>query len=489
MTESKPQFGVFYVDGSCRPHNPGFIGWGVHGFIYEENVEKPIYVDNFVHTSHGYQKGTDPLPGTAQYIKPIGYVDGFGSDRELLTNNVAEIKGLYNLLIFLEKEKLESVRVFTDSEYMKTCMNEWCKRWERNDWKKQDGQPVSNREIIEKTYNLLKAVRAKGTQVSIAWIRAHTGHLGNERADVLAGIGMNHSQNRVFVDAVEKYDVKGYWKNDVERNPYIAFRRLYFNSVKEHHQPAVYHLAESPDTDFIIGKPAASTGYSVIYLNQPDPILEMIKEQQFDNSRGINVILLMKLDSVYSKYVYPWLQKYGKMAMVGNRGNHSLSLVDKKPVTVEMNPTGLSMRSLDHFALLEETLLESLKQEGSFTIGAVPITPYDITDRFYKTVVDKKGAAKHELHKELEPGQRDVPLTIDFNYNDAVLKVKIPYLMGFDCLPRNNLKHLEGSNPKITLLVWVEGSVLKYATTITSDYGTGIWSNYFANQVLLPTKK
>src|ERR1700752_5007323 len=332
-------------------------------------------------------------------------------------------------------------------------------------------------------------MKERKVDISINWIKSHNGHVGNERADILAGIGSSTSQQHSLVNSIEISQVKGYWKSEYERNPYVAFRRLYFNSISEYNQPGIYHLAESTETDFIIGKPSASTCYSVVYLKDHDPIIEMIKQKQFKISRGINVIVLMKLDSVYSRHVYPWLNHYGENTILRQGNTHSMTLVDKKPITVEIYPTGLSMRSLDYFAMLEEILVwfnEPRTNNIDLRVGAYKITTHSITDRFFKLSTDKKGKTKHELLPEFIVGYKNMMMDIKISYKDAELSVRIPYVLGYDCLPRNNLKHLEHSNPTISLLTWVEGQVLRYCTIINSNYGTGIWSNYFANQVLLP---
>lgn len=480
--------GVFYADGSCRPNTPGYIGWGVHGYFFREYSEKPVTIDGFHITTHGYIEIQKEIPKNAQYIQPFEYIDGFGSNMNILTHNVAEIEAIYNLLVYLSNIDIKNITIFTDSENTKQCLNDWCKKWEKNNWIKSDGKPVANRDRLEKTYNLIKQITDSGVKFNLQWIRSHQNNIGNDRADMLAGIGMNHSQRQEFVERIDKYPAKKYWDVSMKRNPYIAFRRLYFNSVEEYNRPGVYHISESADADFIIGKPSSSTGYSVVFLNEPDEIIEMIKHKQFENSKGLNAVIRMKLDSVYSKDVYPWLKTYGHHVMVGHKSTQSLYLVNKKQITHEENPTGLSLRALDHFALLEELLLgykNSIENNTKWLHGATPVTIHDITDRFYQTKTDKKGYKKHELDSSFIVGFKNIIIDIDYSYQGRSIPVKIPYILGYDCLPRNNLKYLETENPCISLITWTEDHILRYATIINSDLGIGIWSNYFANQILL----
>ncbi len=505
MTEdNEPSHGIFYIDGSCRPNNPGFIGWGIHGYIYKNISDKPFTTEQFNHTTHGYVSVFNTLPASCQHVVPYQYVDGFGSYLELQTNNVAEILGMMNLFERICLLKLKSIRVYTDSDYLKTALTERCKRWEQNGWLTQDGTPVKNKELLEKTYGLLKQIRNQGCDVHIHWIRSHTGHLGNEKADVLAGIGMSHSYDAEVLNSFEFSPAKGYNKFESNRNPFLAYRRLYFNSIASANRPGVYYLTDSDDPEILDGKPSATACYSIVYLEEPDKIIEAIKAKQFEVSSGINVISMLKMDSVFSKNVYPWIDQYGKRAIMPQKNSHSLVTVDKKPITVEQNPTGLSLRVLDHFIFLEQILTLFYEYSSKtiatdtnnwFYLGGHKVQVHDITSHFYtqkETIVKTKGSSEvikkinSELISDYVVGFKDTKIPVTIEFEGKELKLNIPYILGMDILPRNNLKRIENEEPKIYLLTWSEGQILKYTTIVTSKLGFGIWSNLFANQILLP---
>src|SRR5574343_1104636 len=95
---------------------------------------------------------------------------------------------------------------------------------------------------------------------------------------------------------------------------------------------------------------------------------------------------MMKLECVYSKEVYPYLAEHGKYCLIGNRQNLNVSFFDKKPVSVEMNPTGLSMRALDSFTILEDLLDKFLEyRDTGFhrPDNTIHLNAHDITDVFY----------------------------------------------------------------------------------------------------------
>jgi ribonuclease HI len=95
------------------------------------------------------------------------------------TNNkmelLAAIKGLKAL------KRPTRVRVYTDSQYLKRGITEWLPKWKRSGWLTSNRTPVKN-------VNLWRELDAacERHQVEWKWIRGHTGHADNERADALA---------------------------------------------------------------------------------------------------------------------------------------------------------------------------------------------------------------------------------------------------------------------------------------------------------------
>jgi ribonuclease HI len=119
---------------------------------------------------------------------PGGYaaiVDVDGDRREILggerrtTNNRMELKAVIAALALLAEPA--SVRVVTDSQYVAKGMTSWIHGWKRKGWRNSSGEPVKNRDLWEELERL-----ARPHRVSWQWIRGHSGHPENERADALA---------------------------------------------------------------------------------------------------------------------------------------------------------------------------------------------------------------------------------------------------------------------------------------------------------------
>jgi ribonuclease HI len=139
---------ALYTDGACRG-NPGPGGWGV--VLRFGGREKELY------------GGENPT-----------------------TNNRMELMAVIKGLQALKRPCL--VDVTTDSQYVKNGITSWIHQWKRNGWKTSSRQAVKNEDL----WRLLDQAAARH-QVSWHWVRGHTGHPENERADRLANLGITES--------------------------------------------------------------------------------------------------------------------------------------------------------------------------------------------------------------------------------------------------------------------------------------------------------
>ena len=135
-----------YTDGACRG-NPGIGGWGVY-IEYGETI-KELY-----------------------------------GGEELTTNNkmelTAAIKGLEAL-----NSKCQ-VNLITDSKYVMDGINGWINGWKKNNWKNSQKKDVKNKDLwiqLDKLNSL--------HEVKWSWVKGHSGHFQNEKADQLANKGID----------------------------------------------------------------------------------------------------------------------------------------------------------------------------------------------------------------------------------------------------------------------------------------------------------
>ncbi|MEE9421726.1 MAG: ribonuclease HI [Gammaproteobacteria bacterium] len=136
-----------FTDGACRG-NPGPGGWGA--LLRYGDHEKEL----------------------------------FGGEAET-TNNRMELMAAIQALESLSKAC--RVRVTTDSVYVKNGITEWLHNWKKRGWKTAAKKPVKNVDL----WKQLDEAVLRHEEVNWYWVKGHSGHPGNERADELANRGID----------------------------------------------------------------------------------------------------------------------------------------------------------------------------------------------------------------------------------------------------------------------------------------------------------
>ncbi len=139
----RPQLDV-YVDGGCDP-NPGPGGWGA--IVRWGDREWTL-------------SGNDPDT----------------------TNNRMELHAAAAALALLGGLLGRcQVDIYTDSQYLRQGITEWVNGWVSRGWRTSDKRPVKNQDLWRVLHRLTQA-----HDVTWHWLKAHAGHVLNERADWLA---------------------------------------------------------------------------------------------------------------------------------------------------------------------------------------------------------------------------------------------------------------------------------------------------------------
>jgi len=99
------------------------------------------------------------------------------------TNNRMELLAAIKSLEVLSRPC--KVKLTTDSEYVRKGVLEWMENWKKRQWLTSAKQPVKNKELWQRLDRILVC-----QEVSWHWVKGHSGHPGNERADQLANLGV-----------------------------------------------------------------------------------------------------------------------------------------------------------------------------------------------------------------------------------------------------------------------------------------------------------
>ena len=97
------------------------------------------------------------------------------------TNNMGELKAVLDLFEATASRPEAKLRVYCDSQYVINSLTKWMPGWKKKGWKKSDGKPVLNRDLLEALDRALT-----GRNYEFIWVKGHAGHELNEKADSLA---------------------------------------------------------------------------------------------------------------------------------------------------------------------------------------------------------------------------------------------------------------------------------------------------------------
>lgn len=130
-----------YADGSCRG-NPGPGGWAA--LLRYQQREKEI-------------SGGEPET----------------------TNNRMELTAAIEALASLKEGC--SIDFYTDSQYVQKGITLWLEAWKKRNWRSAGNKAVKNADLWQKLDK-----ETQRHQIKWHWVRGHSGHVENERVDLLA---------------------------------------------------------------------------------------------------------------------------------------------------------------------------------------------------------------------------------------------------------------------------------------------------------------
>ena len=105
-----------------------------------------------------------------------------GGEAETTNNRMEMLAAVESLACLPFQTKIV---LYTDSQYLKNGMNLWLKNWKKNGWKTANKSPVKNQDLWQRLDDLTQK-----HSIEWRWVKGHSGHPENERADALARNGI-----------------------------------------------------------------------------------------------------------------------------------------------------------------------------------------------------------------------------------------------------------------------------------------------------------
>lgn len=480
---------IVYCDGGARP-NPGFCGWGLHGYIYQEvEPKKGAGLGDILLTDAGYvTKAEFKLPDKAvnfKHVTPVNYIDGYGTVNYITTNNVGELTGAIAAVTYAKENNVDSFKLITDSEYVTRGINEYVPIWKSNNWRKRDGQPIANESLWRKFDSVVNSLSSSNIEMSFNWIKGHNGHLGNEIADKHATVAVVKASRDAYSSIIEKSQPEGYWKYNVNKHPFISHRRMYFNTLKSHQIPGQYYIGNHGKDDDMLGKKDTDGAYAFIALGEPDPMLEKIRDFQSELSYGADTLIMVRLDYVFNPNNHKDINKFDTFALYQNNTDRlDLTGLNREPVTREIRPAKLAFRAIESLSLLSQILDEYL------SLSNTKYTSTIVTQHFFdiKEVVKKKETkVEYVLKSSLPVGISEIEIPISYEKESQFCVMKVKLFFGIDIPLRNSIKDMADLKPKIEIITWKESNhSFRYACVVTTDADKGIWAGVYSNSVIIP---
>jgi ribonuclease HI len=518
---------VLYVDGGSK--NPGPSGYGVHGYHYDNVVNaKPIGLGSILATTQGYANKENAKEGTTGNVvvelttdcvvgkgecvavSPTKYVDMYGTvgltiegQRIVMpdaTNNRAEATAAIMALKYIVAEKPECAVIRPDSEYVRRGITEWLPGWVRRNWTRPDGTSIANADIWQEINEVLGEVKQLGIPIRYTWIKGHSGDTGNERADKLATLGVNCAIRNKDYHAVEASPPEGFHKYATEKHPFLAHRRCYFNTLSGSNRPGEYYLGDHGKDDEQQGKRISDASCSVVRIEEPDTVLEMIRNYQATVSRSADILYLAYLDRIFSADIHQDLNTYGEMVIEPLFSQRTdLTIKRGKDVVValthEQNPPRISWRVIDSLTLLSDVLDQFLNEGKEIVSTEITEVIYEQLskapkakkkvkkgDEVQETIVEEPLEVETKLRAMFNVGCPSIKVQGQYRFGTEIVKSDFTLSTGIDILDRNSLKRLEEKNPKVYLITWNEGeNIFRYATVVTAGKDVGIWAGVHSN--------
>lgn len=487
MTNPIKYKAVLYCDGGARPTNPGYAGYGIHGYVYSDKpTKKGIGKNNWMAGAEGYVKKTES-PGV-ENVDVVAYIDRYATMPEICSNNLAEAQAAIDTITHTQSVvpdyKLSAMHIYTDNKGVVMASNELLERWEKLGWRKTNGDPLANVETMKK---LLASIREfKSTaELKVSWIEAHNGHIGNEAADDLATIACLKRMRGEQGDhtTVSSVGDGSYWNPNHDRHALLFHKTMYFLTTAECVKPGEYFVGNHGKKDDQVIKQAADGYRGYVWLKDPIVLLEQIRQKQIEVCKGEMRVSLMHLDTVMSPDIYDTIHRHGTDCLAKLTPSRAdLSCVPKTPVTRILEPFMIGYSAIENCSELK-TLLEHL-EAGNTEV----FTPTDITDQFYKKVVKKgkKGSPDTEVTQLIDnftPGQHGIAVKLKVKTKDELVETQAT--LGIDLPTRNALKKLETEDPKIYGVTWMEINAYRYAFVITTDTAKAVYCAWCTNLMMI----
>lgn len=171
---------TFWTDGACSQNGTWAGGYGVVELNHDLSQTMNEYIDRYsinFHKSGTYEKTTNNRMELTAMLEALKQIDKYIESDEQDTKYI----------------------IYTDSAYVCNILLLWGQNWAKNNWTKNNNQPILNLELIQEMYNFYTKNKNK---IIIQKAKGHSNILGNELADALAA-----GNEKKWNELINKYNI------------------------------------------------------------------------------------------------------------------------------------------------------------------------------------------------------------------------------------------------------------------------------------------
>lgn len=496
---------VIYTDGSHLT-SPLGTGAGIHGYLFNREAieDGRVYrhpsIPEGITTSGYRQINKDeklpPLPETVEFI------DGVVPVPKMSHSDVAELVAFLTVFEhapFVAKNYV----IYIDASYVVNTYNDWIDGWAARGWRRADGTPIANLELIQRMWEVKQRLKKEGKGVRVLKIKGHSGRYGNERADELARKGSSISARG------DGLDYTPYWSKDempeeeqqpevvgegvnLSAFPDICVTKFCYPMVNEPHPTVtvngnkLYYMfggnhAKQKDDIVFVGKYIPDAQFCVMFTKEPwDNVYELVNTHSAKAWEGVP--RLRQFDPI--AVVFNLFVKRKKFAEAAANGipiermhfseDKNLWMFEDLSITRILRPALLSYRCITIRDELAGWLRDAMEGKNSVVMN-------DITDLLY----DEKGKPKKDFYRNVDKGF-DVTIHIPGSKN----KVKTILTRGIDIPTRTEINRMKEPEGRFYVAVRrPERQYIEYALVYIGEKYHGLWCGYYSNKRILTDKE
>ena len=499
-----PMAGVFYLAWSAIKF-PMNYGIGIHGYVLSQEIAKKGYgLKKTIATDKGYVVGSEEKQRVIDHIVDIrqGF-PGAHNDSGLIIQAANHVLNY----VLSNEGNLGSVHLVAPSTTYQRLLNSGVSKLRDNNWVGRNGEAAPFKEHAEAFLRAIETLREKGVKVSFdSQDVANQGFTSakTNAVDMLVAVVKNGSSDPECNVAPPE----GYWNYTTGRHPLLPRSKLlfvtntalpegrrYFHMVD--YEAGTKKKEEVHKRDIEVGQRLASTALTVSTLDQVDPVIDLlIEEQNKYTPIGERRVGLLFLDGVYKPSVHQRLMANGTAYIRPN--GLTIDLVDSQLTMLshELYPPRQALREVDNLSQLEVLLKEVVEAtEGKelaepkhlVSMARGDVLVCDITSFVFSVKEDDKGKKKYGVTPEMEVP--NTSLDVQAFYRNGEGKC-VPYAVklsiGMDMPKRNTAAALAGDDVRAYLVSHMESEMsVGHEVVLIKGTESGIWAMPHAGKTFI----